>query len=285
MFIRSLNLKFIPSIMLLVVGLLGVSLPITAAGPIGGPLTIRPLSDITADGPRLVNINPTHATLELTTTIPVACSIIYGPDRTYGQIAVDPDMAGAAIIDHRPIMGNLEPNTTYHYRLQGSDANGTLYVSELFTFATPGAPAQDLNLAALEQGAIVLDVSSNWANGSHDSSFGANKAIDNDENSQWASNGDGNHASIQIQLSHPDSVHAIAVWSREMNDGTSRVIAFTVTSDQNEQFRFTLPDARESYRFDTPFTKPVTWLRLDVDDSTGGNVGLRDFDVYATITP
>ncbi len=64
-----------------------------------------------------------------------------------------------------------------------------------------------------------------------------------------------------------------------MRDGTSRVIDFTVQSDQGEQFGFTLPDAQQSYRFDTLFTLPVTWIRFDVDSGTGGNVGLQDFDV------
>lgn len=253
------------------------------AGSIGGPVMIRPLSDITADGPRVSRIQPTHATLEFTSTIPVACSVIYGTDDTYGQIAVDPDMAGAAIIEHRPIMGNLAPDTTYQYRLQGSDANGTLYISEVLTFTTPdeGQGSSGTNLAALEAGASILDVSSNWANGSNDSSFGANKAIDNDENSAWSSNGDGDMAYITVMLSQPGMVQAIAVWSREMFDGTSRVIDFTVRSDQDEQFSFTLPDAQQSYRFDTPFTLPVTWIRFDVDSSTGGNVGLQDLDVLA----
>ncbi|WP_179136786.1 NADase-type glycan-binding domain-containing protein [Candidatus Entotheonella palauensis] len=147
------------------------------------------------------------------------------------------------------------------------------------TFTTPDETSHAINLAALAEGALILDVSSNWADGSNDSSFGANKAIDSDENSAWSSNGDGDMAYITVLLSRPGMVQAIAVWSREMRDGTSRVIDFTVQSDQGEQFGFTLPDAQQSYRFDTLFTLPVTWIRFDVDSGTGGNVGLQDFDV------
>lgn len=257
----------------------GVIVSTVAAGSIGGALRILPLSDITADGPGVSNVNPTHATLDFTSTIPVACAVVYGTDETYGQIAVDPDMAGAAIIEHHPIMGNLEPNTMYQYRLQGSDANGNIYISEVHTFTTPGQALQDVNLAALEMGASIVEVSSNWANGSNNSSFGANKAIDNNENTAWASNGDGDMAFLMVQLIQPGPVHAIAVWSREMTDGTSRVIDFTVISDRDERFSFSLPDATQSYRFDTPFTQPVATMLFEVDSSTGGNVGFRDVDV------
>lgn len=275
------HLRLIVAMLASFIGAYGLNVSPLAAGSMGGTLTIRPFSDITADGPHVSHINPTHATLDFITTIPVACAVVYGIDDSFGQIAVDPAMAGAAIMEHLAIMGNLEPNTVYQYRLQGSDADGTLYVSEVFTFATPGQVSQDVNLAALEAGAAVVEVSSNWANGTHDSSFGANKAIDNNENSAWASNGDGDGAFVTVQLMRPGLVHAIAVWSREMSDGTSRVIDFTVTSNTGENFRFTLPDAAQSYRFDTPFMQPVSTLRFDVDASTGGNVGLRDLDALA----
>ncbi len=279
MIMHHLRLTAIMSLMLIVSCWTIVSTVV--AGSIGYPLTIYPLSDITADGPRVNNINPTHATLELITTIPVACAVVYGTDDAFGQVAIDPDMAGAAILEHRPVMGNLEPNTTYQYRMQGSDASGTLYVSEIYTFTTSDEMSQDINVASLEAGASILDVSSNWVNGSNDSSFGANKAIDNNENTAWASHADGDMASLTVQLVGRSSVHAIIVWSREMSDRTSRVMDFTVTSDVGEQFSFNLPNAEQGYRFDTPFVQPVTQLRFDVDTSTGGNVGLRDFDVLA----
>lgn len=253
-----------------------------SAGSIGGEIRIRPLSDITADGPSVSNINPTYAVLDFTSTIPVACAVVYGTDEAYGQMAVDPDMAGAAMIEHHPVMGNLAPNTMYQYRLQGSDANGNIYISEVHTFTTPGQVSQEVNLAALEAGASIIDVSSNWANGSNHSSFGANKAIDNNENTAWASNGDGDMAFITVQLIQPGLVHAIAIWSREMSDGSSRAITVTARSDQGESYSFSLPDATQSYRFDTPFAQPVETMRFEVDTSTGGNVGFRDVDVLAT---
>lgn len=256
-----------------------------AADNNGDGLDIRPLSEITAEGPTITNLTPTSAILDFVSTIPVACSVVYGVDDSYGQIAVDPEMAGAAIIDHHPILGNLEPDTTYQYRIQGSDANGILYVSEVFTFTTPADTSNEVNLASLEAGALILDVSSNFGGGSNDSTWGANKAIDNSESSAWATNGDGDASYIEVQLTQTDTVHAISVWSREMSNGTSRVIDFTVTSDMGESFSFTLPDASQAYRFDTPFTLPVSSIRLDVDTSTGGNVGLHDFDVLATSAP
>lgn len=109
----------------------------------------------------------------------------YGPDETFGMIATDDDMAGGGHRDHRPTLDGLAPETTYSFVLQGADADGTLYRSEVMEFTTPtAAPAQTpgRNLAT---DATVVDVSSEFA-----------AAIDSDHSTAWSSDGDGDDAFI-----------------------------------------------------------------------------------------
>ena len=102
--------------------------------------TIEPIEPILAGDIEIVpDPSGTAATLAVDTTIPVACSVIYGTDDSFGSIAVDNDMQGGAHTDHGPLLTGLTPDTEYQYILQGSDAAGTIYRSDTMTFRT--APA------------------------------------------------------------------------------------------------------------------------------------------------
>lgn len=88
-------------------------------------IEVRPLEEV-LDSPIVVSADPsgTSATVTLTTTVPLACAAIYGEDDRFGMVATDADMAGAAIIDHAPVLLGLQPETDYRYVMQGSDAAG-----------------------------------------------------------------------------------------------------------------------------------------------------------------
>jgi hypothetical protein len=231
-----------------------------------------------------VDITDKDAALLFESSIPLACSVVYGKTAAYGQISVDQDMAGGAHIDHHPLLSGLEPDTEYHYRVQGAAADGTLYVGEDATFRTlPAREETEVNLASLEAGARVADVSSNFGGSSNDEPWGANSAIDGNRVTAWSSAGDGNDAFIVVELTHQAQLHAVEVWTRVMSDGTSQIFAFTLTTDAGEVLGpFTLPDATQPYRFDVEVTARM--LRLDVLDSSGGNTGLVEFAVYGALT-
>ena len=74
--------------------------------------------------PQIVDITDTDAVLIFESNIPLACSVVYGKTTDYGQIAVDQDMGGGAHTDHHPRLLGLEPDTEYHYRVQGAAADG-----------------------------------------------------------------------------------------------------------------------------------------------------------------
>jgi hypothetical protein len=257
------------------------------AGPEQGSAVkyqVRPIEEVSAAGPpEIVDISDTEAVLIFESSVPLACSVVYGKMMDYGQVAVDQDMDGGAHTDHRPLLVGLEPDTEYLYRVQGTGADGTLYVSQDGVFRTlPVRVKTEVNLASLEAGAQVIAVSSNFGGGSDDETWGANSAFDGQRGTAWSSAGDGNDAFIEVQLARPADVDAVEVWTRSMTDGTAQILAFTLTTDSGEDLGpFALEDAEQAHRFEVDVT--ARSLRLDVVDSTGGNTGLIEFAVFGTL--
>ena len=259
--------------------------PKTIIGPTPTPIgvTIRPLSDVYSDSqPIVTNITQTHATLSFVSSIPLACAVVYGKSSDYGMIAVDQDMNGGARTDHNPLMSGLEADTEYHYRVQGSAADGTIYIGEEGTFRTPPAESSnEVNQASLAAGAQVIAVSSNFGGASNEQTWGANSALDENPATAWSSNGDGNDVFIDVQLAEASQPHAVEVWSRSMSDGSAKISQFTLTTNTGQQLGpFTLPDTTQAYRFDVDISDTIQSLRLDVTESTGGNTGLMEFAIY-----
>lgn len=91
---------------------------------------VRPLEEVSASGPPTVtDITVSSAVLLFDSSVPLVCAVIYGKTTDYGLIATDDDMLGGAHSDHCPLMPGLEADTEYHYRVQGTAADGTLYGS------------------------------------------------------------------------------------------------------------------------------------------------------------
>ena len=227
----------------------------------------EPFSDSVAS-PVTVSPDPSgrSAVLEVTTTVDAACSVVFGTDETFGRIAVDNDMDGGAHADHHPVLGGLEPATTYLYRLQGTATDGTLYVSEVMTFTTPETPAGPENLAL---GATVTGVSSEWSD-----AFAAGNAFDGDPSTEWSSRGDGDEAWVEIDLGAPRPIGDVVFRTRSMSDGTATTFTYGITVDGTFLGTFV---AEEPAMLE--LTGQV--LRLDVDSSTGGNTGAVEILVLA----
>ena len=238
--------------------------------------------DEVADGalPMIQGISATEATIMFQSNIPLACSVVFGKTPSFGRIAVDDDMDGGAHSNHHPVLAGLTPETEYFYRVQGTASNGTFFVGELQTFMTLALPADSqIDLATIAAGARVLAVSSNYGGVENHQSWGADWAIDGGRQKAWSSADDGNDAFIEIELQETTLIGEVSVWTRSMSDGSARILKFEMTIDGENTFGpFELPDADQPYHFqiDTNARR----LRLDVLESTGGNVGLIELGAF-----
>lgn len=210
------------------------------------------------------------AVLQVETTIDAACSVVYGTDESFGLIAVDSDMDGGAHSDHSPVLGGLEPATTYVYRLQGTATDGTIYASEVMTFETPAAPDAPVNLAL---DATVTAVSSEWSE-----AFAAENAFDGDPTTEWSSKGDGDEAWVEIDLGSPQAIGEVVFQTRSMSDGSATTTTYRLTADGVEYGAF---PADEPVGGLLELGLKAQVLRFDVDTSTGGNTGAVEILVLA----
>ena len=139
-------------------------------------------------------------------------------------------------------------------------------------------PAMAENLALIARGARVVAVSSNFGGGGVESAYGASNALDGDSSTEWSSDGDGDNAWIEIELPARTNITSIGVWTRTM--GTSAEISsFRVVDELGGIVGpFTLESATEIHRFDTNFE--ARRLRFEVIDSSGGNTGLVEMQIF-----
>ncbi|MCH7606902.1 MAG: discoidin domain-containing protein, partial [Chloroflexi bacterium] len=167
--------------------------------------------------------------------------------------------------------------------------DGTVYRSEDLTFRTlpldlsvKRKPYGE-NLALLSESTRIVGTSSNFGGADNAGAWGANKAFDGDPSTAWSSSGDGNDAWIEIELLQETHVTALGFWTRTM--GTSaQISSFNVLTDRDETYGpFTLEDASQVHMFETDFT--AKRLRFEVVDSSGGNTGAVEIEVYGNPLP
>lgn len=257
----------------------GLALCACAAAPAATEI-VRPITDIVASPPEFTDIGPNSVTLLLQTSVPVACSVVYGTTSDYGQLATDTDMAGGAHSNHHPLLTGLTPDTTYYARFQGAAPDGTLYRSDEYTFHTAPAPdtSGEPNLASLAAGAKLVGVSSTYGGGPDDGPWGGLNALDGDGATAWSSNGDGDNAWIEIELAATTHVTQVGFWSRTMGS-SAEIHSFQIVTDRGETIGpFELSGAGQADLFDTDFT--ARSLRFEAVTSSGGNTGAVEIVVH-----
>lgn len=243
-------------------------------------VTILPLEEVTESAPEILDISHNGARLNFIGTIPLACTVVFGQTTEFGNISIDLNMDGAAIIDHNPLMLGLESDTEYFYRVQGSAEDGTIYIGEIGTFRTlPEPEGGSDNLLSADNGAEIVGVSSNFGDQENDGTWGIFNAFDGNPNTAWSTDGDGDEAWVEIQLAERSVITKVEFWTRFMTNGTAQIYEFTITTDSGEMFGpFELPDAEQSYEFDVEIEAET--LRFDVVSSNGGNTGAVEIAVY-----
>ncbi|CCG01758.1 discoidin domain-containing protein [Blastococcus saxobsidens] len=244
------------------------------AAPTSAGREVLPAEEVFVETPVVEpDASGTSATLRVSTDIDMACAVVFGRDESLGDgIATDADMGGGAHAEHQAVMRGLEPDTEYFYRVQGSGADGNLYRSELMSFRTPPADGPTAPGANAALGAEVVDVSSEFSD-----AFAAAGAVDGNLGSEWSSAGDGDDASITLDLGRPVDVVGVALRSRSMSDGTAVIETFTVTVDGGETYG-PFDAGTTAVVNEADFTGQV--LRIDAEATSGGNTGAAEIELY-----
>lgn len=247
-----------------------LAMGVAACGGDGRGSDVLPIEGILAGQIEIVpDASGRAAVFEVETSIPVACSVVYGTDDSFGSLAVDNDMQGGAHEVHRPLLTGLEPETEYRYVLQGSDRAGNLYRSEVMTFTTPAAAPGPVNLAPAGE----VSASSEFS-----PAFAASLAIDGDPGTEWSSAGDGDDAWIEVDLLEPRRIGGFAYRTRRMTDGSSIVESFRVVLDGAETLGpFVVLDG--PVVLDPAASAQV--VRFEAIGTTGGNTGAIEVEIHA----
>lgn len=259
---------------------LALALVAVACGQTADDPEIRPFEDV-QDSEITVENDPDfpgRAIFRVTTTEPLICAIVWGETEEFGNQNNSLNMNGTGIVQHDVFLPGAEAGSTYFYRLQGSGADGTIYVSDTMTFTlsprddTSTAPDLGANLAT---GADVVDVSSEFSSG-----FAAANAVDGDLSTEWSSAGEGDEASITIDLGSAVDIGQVTFITRTMTDGSARTNTYTVSVDGGEPLG---PFDAGSPADPNPVQVDATGreLRFDVENSTGGNTGAVEIGVFA----
>lgn len=232
---------------------------------------------------RTEEISATRAVVRFNTSVPTTCEADYGlaPDML-NLTATDPNMAdGELTVTHEVPLEDLMPDQLYYWRARATDADGVTSLSETFQFMTmPGMNAGDgvmTNVALAASGAGVMDVSSNFGGGSHDSTWGANKALDGMMATEWATAGDGDDAWLMVGFGQMRRLDQFTFRSRAMADGSSIIQSVRLVFDNGMTMGpFMTPDPTQAYTF--PFDPPVMAgsVRVEAVQTTGGNTGARE---------
>lgn len=221
--------------------------------------------------------DPTRGIFRVETTEPMICAIVWGPDEGFGRFNNSLAMTGTGITDHDVFLPDIEPGRQYHFVVQGTTADGTLYRSPTGTFRidtgtgppSPTPPGDNLAL-----GATVSDVSSEF-----NDAFVAANAVDGDTTSEWSTDGDGDDGFLVLDLDGEQRIGAVEYVTRTMADGSATTLTYTVTVDDQEPVG---PFAAGTLARPQVHTVDLTGrtVRIDVDSSTGGNVGAVEVRLY-----
>lgn len=225
--------------------------------------------------------DPRRGIFRVTTTEPMICAIVWGEDEDLGRFNNSLAMNGTGIEQHDVVLPDVEAGREYTFVVQGTTADGTLYRSEVSTFAIdgvdPAAGAEpDVDVGVnLAIDAEVVDASSSFSD-----DFGAENAIDGDDSTEWSTDGDGDGGFITIDLGEDQEIGAVEFTTRSMADGSAVTDTFTVTIDGGEPSA-PFPAGTPAERRISELVATGSELRFDIETSTGGNVGAIDIAVYA----
>jgi len=267
--------------------------------------SVRPFADV-QDSELAFEIDPNdpnRAIFHVTTTIPMICSITWGSTEDMGNQNNSLSMNGTGIEQHDVVLPGAESGEKYFFTVQGADAEGNLYKSELLSVTIPDTGSAEFALGAdtftrsdeggpsaveapattdpraagdnLALDATITDVSSEFSD-----SFAAARAIDGDLSTEWSTQDDGDSAFIELDLGEPRDIAGVEFVTRTMADDSATTSTFTVAVDGEPFGPFDAATVRTS-RFAALDGVTGQVVRIDVDASTGGNTGAVEIRILA----
>jgi hypothetical protein len=78
-------------------------------------------------------VKSTSAKIKWRSTVAMDSFVEYGTSVTYGNTST---LNSTMVVKHKVPLENLQPNTTYHFRVTSVDGNANKWVSADFTFTT-----------------------------------------------------------------------------------------------------------------------------------------------------
>lgn len=234
---------------------------------------------------RVEQLASARAVVRFQTTQPATCKVEFGTvESNLDRTATDPNMVeGNLVTDHTVPLEDLTPDTAYFFRAVATTKAGETSRSGVATFRTLTGQVNTTlrNVALGSLGTTVSSVSSNYGGGGLDSAYGANHALDGQMSTEWATNGDGNGAWLELDLGQPRTLHELGFRSRKMSDGTSIITSVRVSLDGAAfQGPFATPDPDTTYRFVLGAPVTAQHVRLESVTTTGGNTGAREVELW-----
>jgi hypothetical protein len=226
-------------------------------------------------------LDPVRAIFRVTTSEPSICSITWGQTEALGNQNNSLSMDGTGIVQHDVLLPGIEPGGTYFFTVQGATADGRLFKSDLATFTLPESDRPvgtddpvDLrtNLALT---ATVIDASSEF-----NASFGADRAIDGDLTTEWATRDDGDAGFLTLDLGREVQIGGLEFITRSMADGSAVTTEYTVTVDDVEMLGPYPAGTPADPRFQAVVATGRVF-RFEIEASTGGNTGAAEIRVLA----
>jgi len=242
------------------------------------------------------SIGATEAVLSFDTTLETTCEAELSEDgEAFDERFTDPSMDPDDPYDfaHRVPLTGLRAETTYWVRALAEDPDGEQYLSAPLRFTTaaeaPGDGGSGIeqmrNVALVSEGAVVTDVSSIFGGSDFDGTWGIHKAMDGSEESAWSTRGDGDDAYAVLDLGTRHPIRRFGFRSREMADGSSIVRSIQLTlDDETVVGPLPTPDPGTLYRFDFDPPLETRVVRLDAVETTGGNTGAREIQLWSPVS-
>lgn len=227
--------------------------------------------------------DPGRGIFRVRTTEPMICAIVWGETTDFGNFNNSLSMNGTGIVDHDVALPGASAGTTYFFRVQGTTADGSQYRSEIGTFVIPESDVGSSSAPAVEVGEnLALGASVVAASSVFGSGWEPVNAIDGDNSTEWATSGDGNAASITIDLGEPEALAAVEFVTRSMLDGSAVTETFTVTIDGGDTLG-PFPAGNPANRRPAVIDATGRQITFDVESSTGGNVGAVEIGIYGPV--